>query len=698
MIRWIPSELPFLAFFRSLVLLACFLGMGLGCIAFSRFKSSNVRLIFLFMAGVLIAAVCIMMNGDNLRARGFGKHSGIYQQTKSSVNVKDHRAVDFTIEFEGLKDKGELVIIGVFIYVTLLFLPLGIVIARYFNEIEPLPAYLVNISGALLGAVVFVLISFFKLSPEYWFIIGLLPCFFLIPLQSGPQGIFWLLTIVISGSMWQQVHHPGYPVIWSPYQRVSCVFHYANLSGFPLGINGRHLVETPVFVNYDYHQCMMDYSFTRNADPQEVTSVLLNLDNLFTRKFDTPSAFYRRYTIPYLVKKRPAEVLIIGAGVGNEAAAALRAGVEDIDAVEIDPGIVEIGSRYHPEHPYLDPRVNIFCTDARSFLEQNDRQYDLIVKNVVDSHTQFASSAGLRLDSYIMTIEFFEQIRRHLKPDGLFAMEFSGYHWSLDWAQSRIREILWRVFGYTINEQRPLLWGAGGPMLLIEKGVPPPPAQYRTPIRISTDDWPQFFLRKPMIPRAYQALIISVLIIAAAGLIILSPRSLKQVDLHFLFLGAAFMLLEIKSITELSLVLGATWLVNSIVIVGVLLAIAMANIVILRYEGFSYRRGYMIVFISLALGFVFHPGLFLDFDFPVRAMAGILRVGLPVFGAGLVFALSFRRAAQPPTAMGWNLLGAMLGGLGEYLSLITGVRSLGLVIILCYLLSLLTVRRRGYEP
>lgn len=697
LIRWLPCELPFLAFFRSLVLLACFLGMGLGCIAYTRFRLSNVHLIFLFLAGILIATVTIMIAGDNLRARGFGKHSGIYQQTKANTEVKNHLKVDFTIEFEGSKDKGEFVIIGVFIYVAMLFLPLGVVIARCFNEIDPLSAYLVNVLGALLGTAIFILVSFFKLSPEYWFIMGTIPCFFLLPLQPGPQVIFWLLTFVISGSMWQQEHHTGYPVVWSPYQRVSCLFRYAHLTKYPLGINGRHLIEAPVFVNYDYHQCMMDYSFTKNADPQEITSVLLNLDRLLSRRFDTPSSFYRRYTIPYLIKKKPAEVLIIAAGVGNEAAAALRAGVNDIDAVEIDPGIIEIGSRYHPEHPYRDPRVNIICTDARSFLEKSDKQYDLIIENAVDSHTQFATSAGLRLDSFIMTIEFFEQIRRHLKPDGLFAMEFSGYHWRLDWAQSRIKEILWRVFGYSINEKKPMLFGAGGPILLIKKGIPPSPTQYHKKVRISTDDWPQFFLRKPMVPRTYQVLILSVLIIAVAGLLFLSPGSLKRFDFHFFFLGAAFMMLEIKSITELSLVLGATWLVNSIVICGVLLAIATANIVILRKKGCSYLFGYLIIFVSLALGFIFHPGFFLDFDFPVRAMAGIFRVGLPVFGAGLVFAISFRAADRPPVALGWNLLGAMIGGLGEYLSLVTGVRMLGLVIVMSYLLSFFAIRRVGYR-
>jgi len=129
----------------------------------------------------------------------------------------------------------------------------------------------------------------------------------------------------------------------------------------------------------------------------------------------------------------------------------------------------------------------------------------------------------------------------------------------------------------------------------------------------------------------------------------------------------------------------------------VLLAIAMANIVVLRFKTVSYLFGYAVIFISLALGFVFHPEIFLKFDFPVRVLAGILRVGLPVFGAGLVFAISFRKADQPPVALGWNLLGAMIGGLGEFLSLVTGVRLLGLVIIVLYVISLASMKRRDFK-
>ena len=62
--------------------------------------------------------------------------------------------------------------------------------------------------------------------------------------------------------------------------------------------------------------------------------------------------------------------MIIGAGSGNDVAAALRAGARHVDAVEIDPRINAIGRRFHPNQPYDDPRVSIHLDDGRSFVRQ----------------------------------------------------------------------------------------------------------------------------------------------------------------------------------------------------------------------------------------------------------------------------------------------------------------------------------------
>src|SRR5205823_5865909 len=66
------------------------------------------------------------------------------------------------------------------------------------------------------------------------------------------------------------------------------------------------------------------------------------------------------YLLPHLLNRDAggapfADVLIIGAGSGNDVDAALRQGAAHVDAVEIDPAIYDIGRNDHPDHPYGDP-------------------------------------------------------------------------------------------------------------------------------------------------------------------------------------------------------------------------------------------------------------------------------------------------------------------------------------------------------
>ena len=67
-------------------------------------------------------------------------------------------------------------------------------------------------------------------------------------------------------------------------------------------------------------------------------------------------------------------VLIVGSGTGNDVAAALRHDSPSIDAVEIDPFILEIGRTEHPERPYDSSRVSVHLTDARAFLKRTPLQ------------------------------------------------------------------------------------------------------------------------------------------------------------------------------------------------------------------------------------------------------------------------------------------------------------------------------------
>src|SRR5262249_20946307 len=59
-----------------------------------------------------------------------------------------------------------------------------------------------------------------------------------------------------------------------------------------------------------------------------------------------------QYDIPCLLQPKPNRVLIVGAGTGNDVAGARRGAAKHITAVEIDPAIIALGKRLHPEKPY----------------------------------------------------------------------------------------------------------------------------------------------------------------------------------------------------------------------------------------------------------------------------------------------------------------------------------------------------------
>jgi hypothetical protein len=66
---------------------------------------------------------------------------------------------------------------------------------------------------------------------------------------------------------------------------------------------------------------------------------------------------------------------------------------------------------------------------------------------------------------------------------------------------------------------------------------------------------------------------------------------------------------------------------------------------------------------------------------------------LPIFIANLVFAQRFRDTEGATAAFGANLLGAMVGGLLEYASLVIGYRNLLLVVAAVYGAAFLFGRR-----
>jgi hypothetical protein len=65
----------------------------------------------------------------------------------------------------------------------------------------------------------------------------------------------------------------------------------------------------------------------------------------------------------------------------------------------------------------------------------------------------------------------------------------------------------------------------------------------------------------------------------------------------------------------------------------------------------------------------------------------------PVLCAGILFSASYKQSSSNAADFGANLFGAMVGGIAEYLSLLTGYRFLLLLVGSCYVLAVWSSRR-----
>ncbi len=160
-------------------------------------------------------------------------------------------------------------------------------------------------------------------------------------------------------------------------------------------------------------------------------------------------------------------------------------------------------------------------------------------------------------------------------------------------------------------------------------------------------------------------------------------------------LGAGFMLLETKAVTELALFYGSTWIVISIVILAILIMAFLANLVVMRFPRIPRGVSYPLLLASVGLSLWFSMvsgsmhGAWLSQILPTAILT------LPLFFSGLIFSAEMESASSVAAALGSNLIGAMLGGCLEYNSMYFGYRSLYVLAIVIYGLSMVVslVRR-----
>jgi hypothetical protein len=318
-------------------------------------------------------------------------------------------------------------------------------------------------------------------------------------------------------------------------------------------------------------------------------------------------------------------------------------------------------------------------------MQRAGSQYDLIVFALPDSLTLVSGQASLRLESFLFTAEAFEQAEELLTPGGTFAM-YNYYR--EEWLIDRLANTVSSAFG-----QEPCVLSIGdvGRLALIAVGEGParncpssPPSLALAPPP-STDDHPFLYLRERGIPAIYA--------ITLSLLLVISLAAVRQVVGGFgklrpywdlLAMGVAFLLLETKSVVQYALWFGTTWIVNALVFVGVLVSVLAAIEVARRARLPRPSRLYGALFVALLVAYVVPTDALLEVNAPLRLLLGTVLTFAPIFIANLIFAQRFASTASSTAAFGANLLGAMLGGILEYSSLLIGYRNLIVVVALVY--------------
>jgi hypothetical protein len=158
-------------------------------------------------------------------------------------------------------------------------------------------------------------------------------------------------------------------------------------------------------------------------------------------------------------------------------------------------------------------------------------------------------------------------------------------------------------------------------------------------------------------------------------------------SLFFFSMGAGFLLLETQVVSRLALYFGTTWQVNGIVIAAILSALLLANSVIERQRT-PWPRSWSLIAILLGIACAYLvPFNRIPGSAALIGFFAALIFAIPVFFAGLLFASEFRSTDSPAAALGANMLGAVVGGLLENLSLVIGMKALLVVAALLYALA-----------
>jgi len=666
LIRWLGTEVRIFAFFQNLSLIVCFLGFGLGCFG-SKQRGSLIPSLAATTALVVVVSLPFKPWHNFQQSM-----SSYLSYTPDAALWGDIQKLSSSSYYAGMITS-LLAVVLFMILLVMAMIPLGRWVG-YHLEAAPntVGAYSVNLLGSLAGLWFLAILAFLWLPPSNWFAVAFVLVMFAQPLSWRSVliaiGLLTITLIALNFKGHNSVH-------WSPYQKLS--------------------VQAIGNQQYQIDVNNVGYMSIANVSPD-----MLSRDPVLRSEYQNSS-----YDSPFHFAEQMNRVLVIGAGAGNDVAAALRHGARQVDAVEIDPLIYSLGKQLHPERPYDSTMVHVFINDARNFLRQSHEPYDVIVFGLLDSQTEYSGYSNMRIDNYVYTEQAFRDAKKPLRPNGILILKFEVRSpW--EWMGQRFYVMLDRIFNHPpvtyyaaptgisgglfsasvfIESESARLWRRTDEPELISflrnrppafpltsQGAPPP----------TTDDWPYIYHHSHSVPRAYFSVSAAVLVIV---LYMIGPffKPKESSTWQFFLLGAGFLLMETQLVSRLALYFGTTWLVNSIALTGILTVLLLSNVYITIKRPGNLGIYYASLCAALAANYAIpwtrvpgsgtEVGIVICFSYCV-----------PVFFAGIIFTETFRRRAGRSDAFGANMVGAVAGGLAQNLSFIVGMKAMLLIAILLY--------------
>ncbi len=315
LIRWTSGQIRAFAYFNNLVLIAAFLGMGLG-LALGRRHGGLVH--WTLPVLLLVAS-----------ALGLAEPLGFVHMTFPDPSVHTWGAEVSPGTIRAVSDVA--VFVSLIVAIVAVFLLAGSAVGCLFPRLAPLQAYRWDLAGSLLGVLAVTAVTATGAGPAVWLTLGVIPFAWL---SRRPLSIASGAAVIALGAYSVQ------GAAFSPYNRI-------DLAPEPHAIR--------LEVNRDFHQYMHDFSdrgIASAPDPESQHASRLS------------------YDLPFTINDRRGSALIVGAGTGNDVQAALRNGYGRVVSVDIDPRIIALGRELHPEQPYSDPRVSAVVDDARAVFER----------------------------------------------------------------------------------------------------------------------------------------------------------------------------------------------------------------------------------------------------------------------------------------------------------------------------------------